>query len=88
MRLARAGYAGLALFLGTVGVWAVVTPMSGAVIASATFMAENRVRQLRHPTGGVVSALHVREGSHVRAGDVLLRLDETIARTSLQIISW
>lgn len=88
MRLARAGYTGLALFMGTVGVWAVVTPMSGAVIASATFVSENRVRQMRHPTGGVVSALHVREGSQVRAGDVLLRLDETIARTSLQIISW
>lgn len=87
-RLARAGYAGLALFMGTVGVWAVATPMSGAVIASATFVAENRVRRVQHPAGGVVSALNVREGSRVSAGDVLLRLDETVARTSLQIVSW
>lgn len=87
-RLARAGYVGLALFMGTVGVWAVATPMSGAVIASATFVAENRVRRVQHPAGGVVSALNVREGSRVSAGDVLLRLDETVARTSLQIVSW
>jgi HlyD family secretion protein len=87
-RLARAGYMGLALFMGTVGVWAVAAPMTGAVIASATFVSEHRVRRVQHPTGGVVSALHVREGVRVNAGDVLMRLDETVARTSLQIVSW
>lgn len=84
-RLAHSGYTSLALFVGTIGVWAVYTPLTGAVIAPATFVVENSVRKVQHPTGGVVSVLHVREGDHVEPGDVLVRLDETIARTNLQI---
>lgn len=84
-RLAHVGYSVLALFGGTLGAWAVLTPMSGAVVAPATFVSENRVRRVQHPSGGIVSALHVNEGSRVTAGETLLRLDETLARTTLQI---
>jgi HlyD family secretion protein len=86
-KLARAGYAGLALFAGTVGVWAVSMPVGGAVIASAVFVSENNVRRVQHPGGGIVNALLVREGERVAPGQVLLRLDETMAGANLQIIS-
>lgn len=85
--LARTGYASIALFVGTVGAWAFYMPLSGAVIASATFVVENNVRRVQHPSGGVVTELAVREGHAVEAGDVLIRLDPTATRTSLQIIS-
>lgn len=86
-RLARAGYAGIALFAGTIGVWAVYTPFTGAVIAPATVVVENSIRKLQHPTGGVVAEIRIREGERVTAGDVLVRLDETAARAALQIAS-
>ena len=86
-RLALAGYLGLGLFMVTVGAWAVAAPISSAVIAPATFVVENSARKVQHPTGGIVSRLNVREGDRVEAGDVLFKLDGTLARTNLQITS-
>jgi HlyD family secretion protein len=83
--LALAGYFGIASFLGTVGVWAVATPLRGAVVAPATFVTENSLRRIQHPQGGIVSELKVREGAKVGRGEVMLRLDETVARSSLEI---
>ncbi len=83
----RSGYVALALFASTVGVWSAVTPLSGAVIAPGIFVAENNVRKVQHPTGGVVSQLHVKEGEAVKAGDVLVSLDATLTRANLQIVT-
>ena len=38
---------------------------------------------MQHPTGGVVGELRVREGAKVKAGDVVVRLDETVTRANL-----
>jgi HlyD family secretion protein len=45
------------------------------------------VKKVQHPTGGVVGELFVRDGDHVKAGDVLLRLDETVTRANLAIVN-
>ena len=67
---------------GIVGGWACLVPLSGAVIVPGTLVVESDVKKIQHPAGGVVASIPVRDGLHVRAGDVLLRLDETqIART-------
>jgi HlyD family secretion protein len=42
---------------------------------------------VQHPTGWVVGELLVKEGDQVAAGDVLVRLDETVARANLAIIT-
>ncbi|HEX8375105.1 MAG TPA: biotin/lipoyl-binding protein, partial [Geminicoccaceae bacterium] len=64
-----------ALVVG-VGGWAVFTMISGAVIAPGQLVVESDVKKVQHPTGGVVGELRVREGARVKAGDVLIRLDE------------
>lgn len=75
------------LLLGTIGGWASVAQLAGAVIASGLLVVESNVKRVQHPTGGVVGELNVREGDVVRAGDVLARLDATIATASLQLVS-
>lgn len=45
------------------------------------------MKKVQHPTGGVVGELRVREGDHVLAGDILLRLDETLARVNQAVIT-
>lgn len=68
------------------GGWATLTQISGAVIAPGQLVVESEVKKVQHPTGGVVGELRVREGSRVRAGDVLIRLDETQTRANLDIV--
>ncbi len=85
----KAGLAGLCtlgVLLGTAGVWATTVPLSGAVIAPGQVVVESSVRRVQHPTGGIVAEIRVTDGDAVKAGDVLLRLDETTARASLAMV--
>src|SRR5690606_14260592 len=75
------------LLFGTIGGWASVAQLAGAVIAPGLLVVESNVKRVQHPTGGVIGELNVREGDVVRAGDVLARLDATIATASLQLVS-
>ena len=83
----RFGYGALVVFAAALAVWSSTTTLSGAVIASGQFVSETDLKKVQHQSGGVVAALHVREGSRVQAGDLLIRLDETIARANLAIAS-
>ena len=44
-------------------------------------------QKVQHPTGGIVGEIAAASGKTVNAGDVLLRLDETMTRANLQIVS-
>jgi HlyD family secretion protein len=48
---------------------------------------DSNVKKVQHPTGGVVGELYVRDGDHVKEGDMLLRLDETVTRANLAIVT-
>ncbi len=61
--------------------------ISGAVIASGQVSVSTDVRRIQHPTGGVVSAIAVKDGSRVRAGDILVSLDATATGANAQIIT-
>lgn len=80
--------AAVILVLGVgVGGWAATTEFSGAVIAPGQLVVETDVKKVQHPTGGIVGELRVRDGDHVRAGEVVVRLDETQTRANLAIIT-
>ena len=40
-------------------------------------MVDSNVKKVQHPTGGMVGELRVRDGERVKAGDIVVRLDET-----------
>jgi HlyD family secretion protein len=69
------------------GGWAATTRFSGAVVAPGTLVVESDVKKVQHPTGGIVGRLLVSEGARVKAGDLLVRLDETMARANRLIIT-
>lgn len=58
------------LFLG----WAAFMPLDAGVNAAGTIAVAGNRQSVQHRDGGVVTAIHVREGQHVRAGDVLVEL--------------
>ncbi len=68
----------LGVLVFILGGLAALVPMQGAVIASGQFMVETRVKHIGHPTGGVIADILVREGDRVKAGQELLRLDDTV----------
>jgi HlyD family secretion protein len=82
-----AGAALLALLVGGVGGWAATTDLAGAVVSSGSLVVDSYVKKVQHLTGGVVGELRVRDGDTVKAGDVVLRLDDTVTRANLAIVS-
>jgi HlyD family secretion protein len=70
-----------------VGGWAATTELSGAVIAQGLLVVDTNVKKVQHPTGGVVGEVRVRDGDHVKAGDIVVRLDETQTRANLSIVT-
>ncbi len=86
-RSALTGLSLIALFSGTIGLWAATSTLSGAVMAGGQFVVDTNVKKVQHPTGGVVGELRVREGDRVSEGDLLIRLDETVTRANLQMVT-
>ncbi|MGH1420046.1 MAG: HlyD family type I secretion periplasmic adaptor subunit [Hyphomicrobiaceae bacterium] len=84
-RLTVAGLTALVLLVG-IGGWGALAAISGAVIAQGQVAIKGKAKQVQHPTGGVVSEIAVKNGDHVLAGDVLLRLDDTQTRAFLGVI--
>ncbi|MFL5031311.1 MAG: HlyD family type I secretion periplasmic adaptor subunit [Xanthobacteraceae bacterium] len=80
------GIAAIAVLAGGLGGWAMTTELSGAVIASGALVVDTNLKKLQHPTGGVVGELRVRNGDRVKAGDVVIRLDDTTTRANLAIV--
>jgi HlyD family secretion protein len=85
-RLSLIGYGAVAVFVFGVGGWSVQTQIAGAVISPGRVVVESSVKKVQHPTGGVVGQLFVREGQHVKADELLIRLDQTQTLASLDII--
>jgi HlyD family type I secretion membrane fusion protein len=74
----------LVLCLGGFGVWAGVAPLTGAVIASGTFVATGQNKLIQHLEGGIIRELAVTEGDVVEPNQVLVRMDDTAAKARLR----
>lgn len=81
------GVAVTAMLIAGGGLWLGLTKIAGAVIAPATVVVESSIKKVQHLTGGTIGGIFAQDGDHVRAGDVVARLDDTLTRANLQIIS-
>lgn len=66
------------LFLG----WAAFMPLDAGVHANGTIAVSGNRQTVQHKDGGVITAIHVREGQHVEAGQVLVELSAPELRAS------
>src|SRR5437016_1176136 len=79
--------AGLALLvssIGCFGVWAGLAPLNGAVVASGSFVATGQNKLVQHLEGGIIRELLVNEGDLVEPNQVLVRNDDTPAKSKLR----
>jgi HlyD family type I secretion membrane fusion protein len=67
---AAIAFAFFVLFLG----WAALTPLDAGVNAPGAIAVVGNRQTVQNKDGGVITALHVREGQHVEAGQVLVEL--------------
>src|SRR5437763_16112803 len=87
IRLHLAAGVGIAILLvGGVGGWAATSELTGAVIAAGQIVVETNVKKVQHPTVGIVKELHVRTGERGKAGERLIRLDDTQTPTSIEMV--
>jgi HlyD family secretion protein len=75
------------VLLGGLGGWASTAEISGALIAPGAIVVESNVKKVQHPTGGVVGEVLARDGDLVKAGDVVVRLDDTVTKAGLAIVT-
>ena len=57
-----------------------------AVVASGTVVVESNSKQVQHREGGIVREITVRDGDVVQAGDLLIRLDDTVTRANFTVV--
>lgn len=82
-----AGYLALAALVVGFGYWAATAPLSGAALAPGVVAAAGRNIHIQHLEGGIVADIKVTEGDRVSAGQSLLLLDTTQAKTQLNRLS-
>ncbi|HYG89042.1 MAG TPA: HlyD family type I secretion periplasmic adaptor subunit [Azospirillum sp.] len=80
----------LAIGFGGMTAWAALAPLHSAVSAVGVLVPETGRKNVKHPEGGIISEVLVREGDDVKAGQVLLRFDSTEAEARLEMLtsSW
>lgn len=84
-RYRRLGIAILILAVGGFGSWSVFANLAVSVVAPGSVSVESFTKTVQHLEGGIVERILVEDGDHVEAGDVLMVLDDTQARSQLQV---
>lgn len=80
------GFAVIAVFFGSFTAWSALAPLSEAAIAPGMIKVEGTRRTIQHLEGGIVREILVRDGDRVRAGQVLMRLDDIRAGSELETL--
>lgn len=76
----------IALFFGGLGIWSVTATLASAALAPGTISPDGSRRTIQHLEGGIIADIRVAEGSRVRAGDVLMVLEDISADASVDLL--
>lgn len=80
------GAGAIVLMVLGIGGWAATANLSGAVVGAGTVVVDGNVKRIQHREGGIVGDIKVRNGTVVKAGDLLVRLDDTVTRAGLAMV--
>ncbi|WP_238296011.1 HlyD family type I secretion periplasmic adaptor subunit, partial [Methylobacterium soli] len=80
------GYAIVAFAFIGLGGWSSVAQLTSAVVAQGVVSAESSRKTIQHLEGGIIQDIKVRDGDSVQLGQILYQLDQTQARTNLELL--
>ncbi len=72
----------LVLGFGGFMAWALLAPIDEGVPAPGTVMIDTKRKTVQHLSGGIVREILVREAQQVKAGDVVMRLDDGVVKAN------
>ena len=74
-------------FFGGFGGWAAYAPLGTGAIAVGQVQVAGKQKMVQSKDGGIIAALHVRDGDVVSTGQVLLELDSTETQVEVSVLS-
>ncbi len=74
------------LMFGGIAGWTIGTSIEGAVVAPGMVAVESNRKTVQHLEGGIVGEIYVQEGDYAQAGQLLMRLDDTLTQANLAIV--
>ena len=83
-RAGRIGLWALGIGLGGFLLWAAFAPLDEGVAAPGMVAIDTKRKAVQHLTGGIVKEVLVREGQSVKDGQVVIKLDEAVARANYE----
>lgn len=82
-RLVIAGLVTIGIAFGGFFGWAFAASLDSAAVAPGTVIVDSRRKTISHLEGGILREILVNEGERVQTGQVMFRLDDTFARSSV-----
>lgn len=85
-KVVNVGYLIIFVFFGVFGGWAALAPLESAAVAPGVVGVKTKRKTIQHLEGGIVDKIHVQDGDEVKQGQVLIRLEETQSKASLDLL--
>lgn len=76
------GFGIIFFFFFILGTWASFAQLDAAAVAEGKVISASYRKTVQHLEGGIIKKINVKEGSHVKNGDVLIVLEDTQAKAS------
>lgn len=86
MPVVRMGMFLIAAAFGSLLLWSLLAPIAKGIVAPGLVGVDSNRKTIQHLEGGIVSEILVRDGAVVKAGDVLLRLDEVTSQAQRDVL--
>ena len=85
-RAGRIGLWALAIGFGGFLLWAALAPLDEGVPGPGTVALDTKRKAVQHLQGGIVREVLVREGDEVKEGQLLIKLDDAVARANYESV--
>ncbi len=76
----------MGVFFGCFLLWSVLAPLHSAAVAPGVIQVQSYRKTIQHLEGGIIANILVRDGDEVQAGQPLVELDATKAKTTFAAV--
>ncbi len=75
----------IVFFIGGFFLWMMLATLESAAIAPGSVIVAGNRRVIQHLEGGIIQKIYVRDGSHVKKNDLLIKLQDTMVKATFDI---